>query len=138
MAKISGPWWAAALLVGTLMLTACQRSHPVYNVQDHPLPTSAQKLSLEEIEHSIVAAGAKRNWRFDSLGPGRLRATQIDGKYSAVVDISFTQRAYSIQFVSAPGLERSTGEVHGRYNMWIRNLEQDIDTRLYNLDVLKN
>src|SRR5215831_10767939 len=68
----------------------------VYDVVDHPIAASAQKLSLSEIEKNIIRAGAKRNWVFEEIGPGQLKATQTSGKRHATVDVTYSQKSYSI------------------------------------------
>jgi hypothetical protein len=118
----------ALLAIG---IAACQRAEQVYTVTNHPIPASAQKLTLPEIEKTIMLAGAQRNWRFEPVKPGQLKGRYFDGKREAVVDISYSQTAYSIGLNSSMNLRQTDGTIHGRYNNWIRNLEHDIEERLY-------
>lgn len=122
-----------ALLLSSLLLAAPATGWAdlIYNVKDHPVPPGAQKLSLENIERNIMIAGGLRHWRCEPLGPGQLRATQDSHGLEAVVDIAFTQQAYSITIVSTVGLRQNDGQIHPHYNFWIRNLEKDIEDRLY-------
>jgi hypothetical protein len=122
-----------ALALGLVLISAaaCQ-NRPVHNVDNHPIPAVAQKLSLKEIEQGIIQAGSARRWRFERLGDGQLRAKQSDEKdHEAVVDITFTQTAYSIRLSGSSRLKEKDGTIHPRYNIWARNLEKDIEDRLY-------
>jgi hypothetical protein len=119
------------VLALVLLLAACTRGHPVYNVQDHPIPQNARQFPLERIEALIVEAGAIRDWRMTREGPGHLSATHTDKRVAATVDIRFDQDSYSIVYRSSSNLHAENGTIHQRYNMWIGNLEADIDATLY-------
>ena len=121
------------LAMGLVLLAAvsCQ-NRPIHQVDNHPIPLAAQKLSMKEIEQAIIQAGSARRWRFERLGEGSLRAKQLDEKdHEAVVDITFTQTAYSIRLSGSSRLKEKDGTIHPKYNLWARNLEKDIEDRLY-------
>jgi hypothetical protein len=118
--------FSAALLA----VTACSNV-PAHVVQDHPVPAVAQKLSIQEIEQAIIQAGTARQWRFEPIAPGQIRAQQSNGTHEAVVDIRYSQTSYSIQPNSTKNLREKNGTVHPRYNLWLRNLEKGIDDQLY-------
>jgi hypothetical protein len=120
-----------AMVVLAIGIAACSRAEPVYTVSNHPIPPVAQKLTLPEIEKTIMLAGAQRNWRFEPVKPGQLKGRYFDGKREAVVDVSYSQTAYSIALNSTMNLRQTDNTVHGTYNRWIRNLEEDIEQRLY-------
>ncbi len=109
-----------------LLLAACTTGHPIYSPTDHPIPLTAQEFSLERIETLIVEAGQARKWTFTREGTGHLSAAQTRQSYSAVVDIFFDQRTYSIKYRSSVGLDAKDGTIHQHYNLWIGNLESDI------------
>lgn len=121
----------ALVLLLALLLVACTRGHPVYNVQNHPIPDNAQQLPLERIEALIVEAGKVRDWRMTHEGPGHLSAKHTDKRVAATVDIRFDQSSYSIDYRASSNLHAENGTIHQRYNMWIGNLESDIDAALY-------
>jgi len=113
-----------------LALVACAYKHqPVYGV-DKPLPVSAQTLGLNRIESMIIDAGTALAWRFQRAGEGHLIATQQQPKFSAVVDIYFNQQTYKIVKNSTTGLNDQGATIHAHYNIWIQNLERNIDARL--------
>jgi hypothetical protein len=118
-----------------LLLTAC-RNAPMYEVTSRPVPTTAQTLSMDQIERAIIIAGQGRGWRMERVSPGTLRAMQVQPKFSATVDIVYDQKAFSIRHVGSSGLRERDGMVHPHYNFWIRNLESDIQTSLSNASIL--
>ena len=125
----------AMFLVG---IAACARHEPVYTVENHPIPQVAQKLTLPEIEKAIMLAGTQRNWRFEQVKPGQLKGRFFDGKHEALVDVSYSQTAYSIGLNSTMNLKQTDSTIHGTYNRWIRNLERDIEDRLYKAGLEKS
>ena len=120
------------LVVLTLLLVAGCVTKPIQNVENRPIPLTAQQMSLERIEALIITSGQLRGWQMRREAPGHLSASQIQPKYSATVDIRFDQRAYTIMHRSSSGLKEKDGTIHTRYNNWIMVLQHDIDTRLIN------
>jgi len=118
-----------ALVVAAAVDGVAVALEPVYDVVDHPLPGSAQHLSMDAIRGAIMAACKQRQWLFRASGPGELLATQEAHGYRAKVKVTYSQKAYSISLV-ATNMERSGNEIYGKYNRWIRNLEKDIDVQL--------
>ncbi len=117
---------AIVLLAG---LVAGCITKPIYQVSNRPMPYGAQNLSMDQVQRAIVAGVQNRGWRVEPLAPGRLRATQRQEKLSAVVDVVFDQQTFSIIPVSSSGFREGDGTtIHTRYNLWIRNLERDINS----------
>lgn len=116
------------LLLGA---SACaSRVEPIYNVVNHPVSSAAQRLPLQEIGHVIATAAADYHWSVVRSGPGQLRATYERGSHEAVIAISYSKSAYSINLVSSEDLKQHDGEIHRKYNEWIHNLERAIEERL--------
>lgn len=122
-----------AFVAGVLVGCANQ---PIYDVQNHPIPATAQKMPLERIETVIIQAGQSRNWKFQRAGTGHLVGVQTDPKFSATVDVYFDQNSYRIIKKSTTGMKEKDGTVHPHYNFWVRNLEHDIETYLVNASVI--
>jgi hypothetical protein len=78
-----------------------------------------------------MLAGTQRNWRFEQVKPGQLKGRFFDGKHEALIDLSYSQTAYSIGLNSTMNLRQTDSTNQGTYNRWIRNLERDIEDRLY-------
>jgi hypothetical protein len=47
-----------------------------------------------------------------------------------VINITYSQQAYSITLAGSTNLRQEGDEVHKKYNKWIRQLERSIDDRL--------
>lgn len=122
-------------VVGMILFLAACAGKPLYNVQDHPIPLTAQSLPLDRLEAAIIEAGQSRSWQFQRVSMGTLRATQVvtARNLSAEVEIVFDQKAYSIRYISSQGMKEQDGTIHPHYNMWIGNLERDIYTRMSNV-----
>jgi len=125
--------WVLVALIA-VGLAGCANK-PIYNVDNHPIPIAAQKLPLDRIESLIIQAGQSRNWKFQRSGVGHLIATQTEPKFSATVDIYFTQTNYRIIHNSTVGFKEQNGTVHPHYNSWIQYLERDIETYLANANL---
>lgn len=123
----------AALLIVSAVVTAsaCSRTRPVLNVQDHPIPAATQRLPLDQIGQAIIQAGRQRHWRMDPAGPGQITGILDDREHEAVINITYSQQAYSITLAASTNLHQEDGEVHKKYNKWVRQLEKAIDDRLY-------
>ncbi|HKW55185.1 MAG TPA: hypothetical protein VJO12_15945 [Stellaceae bacterium] len=123
--------FAALLMVGAvIMASACSRTRPVYNVQDHPIPAATQQLPLDQIGQTIIQAGRLRHWRMDPAGPGQITGVLDDHGREAVINVTYSQQAYSITLAGSTNLRQEGDEVHKKYNKWVRQLEREIDDRL--------
>ena len=122
------------VLVGLLLASACASPVPVLNVNNHPV-TNLRKMTLDEVRRGIVLGGARYSWMFEDDGPGKLRATQNEGRYSAVISISYTETSYSITLLESMGLEQRGDRIRSRYNRWIGLLSRNIDAELSKLAV---
>src|SRR5690348_16399721 len=122
----------AALLIlsAAIVVSACSRTQPVYNVIDHPIPAATQRLPLDQIGQTIMQAGRQRHWRMDPAGPGQITGVLDDHGREAVISITYSQQAYNITLAGSTNLRQEGDEVHKRYNRWIRLLEGAIDDRL--------
>jgi hypothetical protein len=100
-------------------------------VQDRPIPTATQQLPLDQIGQTIIQAGRRHHWRMDPAGPGQITGILDEGGHEAVVNITYSQQAYSITLAASTNLRQEGDEIHKRYNKSIRRLERDIDDNLY-------
>jgi hypothetical protein len=117
---------AIVLLAG--LVAACV-TKPVYQVSNRPMPYGAENLTIDQVQRAIVAGVQNRGWLVEPLALGRIRATQQQEKLSAVVEIVFDKQRFSIVPVSSSGFREGDGTaIHPRYNLWIRNLERDINS----------
>lgn len=113
-----------------LFLSACA-SRPIQNVDSHPIPAAAQKLSMAEIGNEIAEAAIGRGWIVDKKTDGHMVATLTKPpQYEAVIDLKYSQTSYSIVYNTSRGLIDSTGNIHYNYGRWVNFLDQDIQARL--------
>jgi len=123
----------AVILSATSVVShaACMRCGPIQNVIDAPVPAvSGKSLSHEEVRKAIVRAGVTLGWQMNADTPGKVTGTLNVRKHSAVVEIPYSAKSYSIKHKSSDNLEESDGQIHNNYNGWVKNLAKGIDAQL--------
>ena len=123
----------ASLLSGCLLLSApAANADQLLRVVDHMI-VSPRPLSLDEIKNRVYLAATKRGWSVEEGGPQRFVASIEAGRGAsrAVVAITYTESAYSIELVESKGFGQRGDQINGRANRWIKNLEQDIHQMLF-------
>ena len=123
---------AAVLLAATLPAhSACMRCAPIQNVTDAAVTTGSGKpISAEEVRKSIVRAGVTLGWKMSADAPGKITGTLNVRKHTAVVEIPYSAKSYSIIYKSSENLDAADGQIHNNYNGWIKNLAKGIDAQL--------
>lgn len=125
---------ACLVLAIGFVLSGCKRLPLAYQAKDHPVPQIVQsKLDDEAIEKVIVKAAVAKNWMVERVRPGHLRATlNIRSRHTAVSDIFFSQKSFSIMLNTSHGLKQdSEGHIHRAYNKAVHDLEFEIERSLY-------
>lgn len=120
----------AAVLVGAALLSACRAGAPIYSVRDNPVPPIEPRLSQQEVGQRIVQAGVDRGWLMESLDSNTLEATLRFRRHVAAARITFSDKAYSIDYRSSVNLNERGGNIHPAYNRYIHTLESDINAAL--------
>jgi hypothetical protein len=126
---------AAVILTAATMAShaACGRCAPIQNVTDAPIPSvSGKALSSDEIRKAIMRAGMTLGWQMNASAPGKVTATLNIRKHTAVVEIPYSSRSYSINYKSSVNLNEEEGQIHNNYNGWVKNLAKSIDANLAN------
>lgn len=117
----------AALCISALAgCQALERTEPVRT----PQTIITQHVTTEQVKDAIINAGQGRDWIMSVAGPGVINATQNIRKHSVTVRINYSERNYSINYVSSVNLLASGGEIHRSYNHWVNNLDKDIQKKL--------
>lgn len=112
---------------------ACMRCGPIQNVTDAPVPSvSGKALSSDEVRKAIVRAGTTLGWQMNANAPGKITGTLNVRKHTAVVEIPYSSRSYSINYKSSVNLNEEEGQIHNNYNGWVKNLARSIDANLAN------
>lgn len=112
----------------------CMRCGPVQNITDASVPSPGGKaLSADEVRKSIMRAGSTLGWQMSADAPGRIKGTLNVRKHTAVIEIPYSSKSYSINYKSSVNLdEASDGTIHNNYNGWVKNLAKGIDAQLAN------
>ena len=116
----------ALLAVAFTMLAGCT-SVPMRNVNDAPVVTGSGKpATAEQVRIAIVGAGKGLGWTMTPADPGLVVGRITLRGHTAVVDVRYTPRSFSIQYKDSTGLNYKDGQIHKNYNGWVDNLERDI------------
>lgn len=89
-------------------------------------------LSIDEVKNAItVGAGAgKRVWTVSNLDGNRLLATYNVRTHSISVNISYTEKSYSIKYANSVNMKYGTVDgarvIHPFYNRWVDELMASI------------
>ncbi|MDB5999765.1 MAG: hypothetical protein JWP52_1464 [Rhizobacter sp.] len=122
---------ALILIAATSANAACFRCAPIYNVADAPVIAAAGKaLTDDEVKAAIVRAGSALGWQIKEVGPGQLIGTLVLRKHTAIVEIPYSSKQYSITYKSSIELDAADGQIHKNYNGWIQNLSRGINAQL--------
>ena len=125
----------AVILTAATMTShgACMRCGPIQNVTDAPVPSASGKaLSSDEVGKPIFPAGTTLGWQMNAGPPGKVTGTLNVRKHTAVVEIPYSSRSYSINYKSSVNLNEEEGQIHNNYNGWVKNLARSIDANLAN------
>jgi hypothetical protein len=125
---------AAAVILSAATMPShagCMRCGPIFNIADAPATSASGKaLSKDEVKNAIVRAGAALGWQMKADAPGRITATLNVRKHTAVIEIPYSAKSYSINYKSSVNLDEGGGEIHNNYNGWIKNLAKGINAQL--------
>lgn len=125
----------AVILTAATMTShgACGRCAPIQNVADAAVPSlSGKALSSDEVRKAIMRAGSTLGWQMNAGAPGKITGTLNVRKHTAVVEIPYSSRSYSINYKSSVNLNEEEGQIHNNYNGWVKNLARSIDANLAN------
>lgn len=111
-------------------LIACSAA-PIYNVQSNPITTaSGKKPTAAAVRGAILAAGAGLGWQMKDARPGVLEGRLALRSHVAVIEVPYSETAYSIVYKSSTGLDESGGNIHKNYNGWVQNLQRSINAQV--------
>jgi hypothetical protein len=104
---------------------------PIQNLVDVPVPVNvdATRPSLEDVRTAIISACQARGWT-PVLGEGNtvLASILVRSTHYAEIEISYTESAYSITYVSSRNLDynEKKQKIHRNYNNWVNKLSGTI------------
>jgi hypothetical protein len=108
---------------------------PVYNVTDTSINTgSGNEPTLDQVEKAILSAAtsSKPAWSMRVASPGHIVASLHVRSHTAVVDIAYSTKTYSITYNTSTNLkyDAEAKTIHSNYNGWIQNLDSAIKGNL--------
>jgi hypothetical protein len=126
---------ATAVILSAIAMPSqagCMRCGPIQNVTDASVTSASGKsLSSDDVKKAILRAGTTLGWKMSADAPGKITGTLDVRKHSAVVEIPYSAKSYSINYKTSVNLDAgSDGTIHNNYNGWVRNLAKGIDAQL--------
>jgi hypothetical protein len=99
------------------------------------LSVDGKPLTVEQVRKAIIAGGASKQWIASAQDGDKIRFTHTRGRHTAVVDVAYSAKSYSIRYVDSTDLNYSAKEsggpiIHRTYNNWVSNLRVAIDAAL--------
>jgi hypothetical protein len=132
-----------ALLVASLaglVATPALARQPVLLVDypNQPITTASGKVPApEKVREAIVLAASSKGWTTQDAGPGKLVATLLIRKHTAVVNVTYSPQSFGIAYESSANLEFEDRGfqrlVHPNYNKWVHNLLEAIQAEVVKL-----
>ena len=119
--------------LAVVIVTGCRGAGQIYNVKEAPIATSAGKeLTLDQVGKAIMDAGIGLKWIMVVTKPGQIVATHNARSHTAIVDIAYDTKTYSMTYKDSVNLNYNAEKqtIHEAYSGWIRNLDNAIKGRL--------
>ena len=102
---------------------------PIYNVVNKKINKNYN--SLSKIEEKILNVGEKISWVMSKQKDGFILAKVVRRVHTAFVRIDYSLDSYSITYITSEKLGADTHyNIHNNYNIWIKELEEEIDFSL--------
>lgn len=119
--------------LAVVIVTGCRGAGQIYNVKEAPIASSTGKeLTLDQVGKAIMDAGIGLKWIMVVTKPGQIVATQNARSHTAIVDIAYDTKTYSMTYKDSVNLNYNAEKqtIHEAYSGWIRNLDNAIKGRL--------
>lgn len=121
---------ATFVAVALFSLAACGNLQPLRNIENTPV---VYNLKLDQVKSAIMQAGIERGWVMKQIKSGEIQGELFVREHRAVIDITYSPKSYSINYVNSKNLKYTNGKIHRNYNRWINNLDKDIQIALAKL-----
>lgn len=115
--------------LAVVIVTGCRGAGQIYNVKEAPIASSTGKeLTLDQVGKAIVDAGIGLRRIMVITKPGQIVATQNARSHTAIVDIAYDTKTYSMTYKDSVNLNYNAEKqtIHEAYSGWIRNLDNAI------------
>ncbi len=121
-----------AVLFVAILLGGCKTA-PIYQVSNTAISTNVQNATKDDVAKAIIRAGGGLGWQFRQNGPDALIGTLALRTHTAVVDVPYSAKQYSITYKDSSNLNYDGTSIHSNYNGWIQNLQKVINIQLNTL-----
>ncbi len=117
-----------SLSILVFILTGCG-VNKVYNVSSKSFN---EKPENQTVYNAIIKAGEYLGWNMKQVDNNTIIGNLLIREHSAKIQISYDKNSYDIKLLEAQNLnyDKSNNTIHNNYNGWIKNLENQIDSRL--------
>ena len=124
------------LVLMGLLWSGCTRD--LYNVNNTPIPSTKGSFGLEDVKKAIMKSRGTNyvHYQMNDLEPGLIKCVLTYKNHQAIVDITYSEKSYSILYQSSrnlsyqPASEDNAATIHRHYNTWIRDLDESIKLNL--------
>lgn len=128
--------FALALLLASSPANAAS---PINDLVDLPVPIrpDGSRYSIDEVRAAIIKGSQSRLWTAKIAGDNTIRARlNVKNKHYAVVEIPFSESAYSIIYVSSTNLDYNPERrsIHRNYNKWVLQLSTMINEAFHEIE----
>ena len=114
----------------TTPLIGCAKREPIYDVQHHIMPDNAKRMSYSEIEKAIIAVARQRGWECNQQDTNKIVCHIQRREHQADIAIEYTHNQFSIKNIKTSNLDQEEGEIHKKYNKWVKLLEKEITNEI--------
>ncbi len=119
-----------ALSILVFLLAGCMTA-PIYTVENAQVFTASGKPPTHaQVRQAVIQGAISKTWTIREIDPDTIEARLIHRTLEAVVTIDYSPQRYSIRYKDSRKLSYEDGNIHKRYNTWVRKLRAAIDTRL--------
>lgn len=112
---------------------------PIKNMIDVPVPIRADggRYSINEVRAAIIQGSQTPLWTAEVAGDRIIRAKlNVKNKHFAVVEVPYSESAYSIIYVSSDNLDYNPTRqtIHRNYAKWVLRLSTSINEQLRSIE----
>ena len=123
MKGTAGILMICAALLGAPAAQAA-RTAPLVNLENIPVESiDGKPLTLAQVRKAIISGATSRKWTPSEKGPNKLYLTVggLNAKHTAIVEVSYTTKHYSIKYVDSTDLNYGASKdgkpvIHPNYN----------------------
>lgn len=92
--------------------------------------TISSVVPSDRVKAAILKAGREREWAMTVTAPGVITGQLQARDHVVVIRITYSGTEYTIDYVSSKNMDEKDGQIHRKYNNWIRNLDKEIQLNL--------